>query len=47
MKYRYKVWVTNPRYFDTLKDARAYAQYHFVKTGDIVAVTQVKSRKRG
>ena len=41
---RYKVHSRNPRYFDSLDDARAFANEYWHKTGNIVAVTEVPKR---
>lgn len=43
---KYKVWTTTRKYFDTLAAATEYANKHFNKTGDIVAITEYKARKR-
>lgn len=43
---KYKVWTTTKKYFDTLAAAMEYANNYFACTGEIVAITEYKARKR-
>lgn len=37
---KYKVWTATPKYFTDLTAATKYANDHFRKTGDIIAITE-------
>lgn len=43
---KYKVWTATKRYFNTLAAATEYANNYFCRTGEIVAITEYKARKR-
>lgn len=43
----YKVWAgKKPRYFQDLNEAIAYAEIIRRKTGDIIAITEYKARRK-
>lgn len=42
---KYKVWTATKKYFNTLAEAMEYANNYFVRTGEIVAITEYKARK--
>lgn len=39
---RWKVYTPRPAYFDTLDEAKAYAEIYFAKRGVLVAVEEVR-----